>query len=108
MDEQEAESQTGRYREGLKNRELDQEAPQIFWPAPGSSKDVSSFGVGERGGVFKNTTRSEDEKYEVKPTPAKTDFAITSGIDDLLKEKLEKAFHKQTSKVRLHDIAKIA
>src|SRR3989344_579503 len=32
----------------------------------------------------------------------------TSQIDDLLKEKLEKAFHKQTSKVRLHDIAKIA
>lgn len=29
-------------------------------------------------------------------------------IDDLLKEKLEKAFHKATSKVRLHDIAKIA
>lgn len=29
-------------------------------------------------------------------------------IDDLLKEKLEKAFHKQTSKVRLHDIAKIS
>lgn len=29
-------------------------------------------------------------------------------IDDLLKEKLEKAFHKPTSKVRLHDIAKIA
>lgn len=32
----------------------------------------------------------------------------TGRIDDLLKEKLEKAFHKQTSKVRLHDIAKIA
>ncbi len=32
----------------------------------------------------------------------------TSRIDDLLKEKLEKAVHKQTSKVRLHDIAKIA
>ncbi len=29
-------------------------------------------------------------------------------IDDLLKEKLEQSFHKQTSKVRLHDIAKIA
>jgi magnesium transporter len=29
-------------------------------------------------------------------------------IDDLLKEKLEKAFHKQTSKVRLHDLTKIA
>ena len=32
----------------------------------------------------------------------------TGQIDDLLKEKLVKAFHKQTSKVRLHDIAKIA
>jgi magnesium transporter len=32
----------------------------------------------------------------------------TGDIDDLLKEKLEKAFHKQTSKVRLHDLAKIA
>ena len=32
----------------------------------------------------------------------------TGRIDDLLKEKLERAFHKQTSKVRLHDIAKIA
>ena len=32
----------------------------------------------------------------------------TGRIDDLLKEKLEKAFHKQTSKIRLHDIAKIA
>lgn len=32
----------------------------------------------------------------------------TGHLDDLLKEKLEKAFHKQTSKVRLHDLAKIA
>lgn len=32
----------------------------------------------------------------------------TGQIDDLLKEKLERAVHKQTSKVRLHDIAKIA
>lgn len=32
----------------------------------------------------------------------------TERIDDLLKEKLDGAFHKQTSKVRLHDIAKIA
>jgi magnesium transporter len=32
----------------------------------------------------------------------------TSQMDDLLKEKLEKAVHKQTSKVLLHDIAKIA
>lgn len=32
----------------------------------------------------------------------------TGQIDDLLKEKLERAFHKATSKIRLHDIAKIA
>lgn len=32
----------------------------------------------------------------------------TANLDDLLCEKLEKAFHKQTSKVILHDIAKIA
>jgi magnesium transporter len=32
----------------------------------------------------------------------------TGRIDDLLKEQLEKAFNKHTSKVRLHDIAKIA
>ena len=32
----------------------------------------------------------------------------TGQIDDLLKEKLERAFHKPTSKIRLHDIAKIA
>ncbi|HEY4254973.1 MAG TPA: magnesium transporter [Chlamydiales bacterium] len=32
----------------------------------------------------------------------------TGQLDDLLKEKLENAFHKQTSKVRFHDIAKIA
>jgi magnesium transporter len=32
----------------------------------------------------------------------------TGQLDDLLKEKLENAFHKQTSKVRIHDIAKIA
>lgn len=32
----------------------------------------------------------------------------TSQLDDILKEKLERAFHKQTSKVVLHDIAKIA
>jgi magnesium transporter len=32
----------------------------------------------------------------------------TSYLDDLLNEKLERAFHKQTSQVILHDIAKIA
>lgn len=32
----------------------------------------------------------------------------TSHLDDILNEKLEKAFHKQTSQVILHDIAKIA
>jgi magnesium transporter len=32
----------------------------------------------------------------------------TSQLDDILKEKLDRAFHKQTSKVILHDIIKIA
>ena len=32
----------------------------------------------------------------------------TGHLDDILKEKLEMAFHKQTSEVRLHDLAKIA
>jgi magnesium transporter len=32
----------------------------------------------------------------------------THRLDDLLKQKLESAFHKQTSKVSFHDIAKIA
>lgn len=36
------------------------------------------------------------------------DVPVTGQLDDLLKEKLERAYHKQTSKVRLHDIAKIA
>lgn len=44
-----------------------------------------------------------DEKLESPLLESKT-----GTLDDLLKEKLEKAFHKQTSKVRLHDIAKIA
>lgn len=32
----------------------------------------------------------------------------TSQLDDILKEKLDRAYHKQTSKVILHDIVKIA
>lgn len=32
----------------------------------------------------------------------------TSHLDDILNEKLERAFHKQTSQVILHDVAKIA
>ncbi len=34
--------------------------------------------------------------------------SATTKIDDILKEKLERAFHKKTSQVKLHDIAKIA
>jgi len=34
--------------------------------------------------------------------------SATTKIDDLLKEKLERAFHKKTSQVMPHDIAKIA
>ena len=48
---------------------------------------------------------TEDEEMEDR---ADLPESKIGRIDDLLKEKLEKAFHKQTSKVRLHDIAKIA
>jgi len=48
---------------------------------------------------------SNEEEIEDGADPLESK---TGRIDDLLKEKLEKAFHKQTSKVRLHDIAKIA
>jgi hypothetical protein len=51
------------YTEGLKNRELDKEAAQIFWS--------------KRGTVLEDTARSKDEKYDAKPTPAKTDFSVT-------------------------------
>lgn len=47
------------------------------------------------------------EDIDDKNDPQEAESQI-GRIDDLLKEKLEKAFHKQTSKVRLHDIAKIA
>jgi magnesium transporter len=40
--------------------------------------------------------------------PQEESESQTGHIDDLLKERLEKAFNKSTSKVRLHDIAKIA
>jgi len=46
------------------------------------------------------------EEIEDKLSPSME--SKTGRIDDLLKEKLEKAVHKQTSKVLLHDIAKIA
>ncbi|MEI6242941.1 MAG: magnesium transporter, partial [Chlamydiota bacterium] len=35
-------------------------------------------------------------------------FENRARLDDILQEKLEKVFHKQTSAVSLHDIAKIA
>lgn len=49
----------------------------------------------------------ETEELEEKEASSQLE-SKTGQIDDLLKEKLERAFHKQTSKIRLHDIAKIA
>ncbi len=49
------------------------------------------------------------DEYEEKILLQEAPLESKAGrIDDLLKEKLERAFHKDTSKVRLHDIAKIA
>ncbi len=47
------------------------------------------------------------EEIEVRSDSPLLD-SKTGQIDDLLKEKLENAFHKPTSKIRLHDIVKIA
>ena len=49
-----------------------------------------------------------NEEIEEKILPQGKLESKTGRLDDLLKEKLENAFHKQTSKVRLHDLAKIA
>lgn len=47
---------------------------------------------------FQERTPESEHSSDSKPTD----------IDDLLNEKLEQAFHKQTSQVMLHDLAKIA
>jgi magnesium transporter len=51
------------------------------------------------------------EKEELESTISKAGNLMnskTSHLDDILQEKLEKAFHKETSKVSLHDMNKIA
>lgn len=48
------------------------------------------------------------EEDSVHSTSGNLMDSKTSHLDDLLSEKLEEAFHKQTSKVRLNQIAKIA
>jgi len=48
-----------------------------------------------------------DRNEEEEATGSLMDFQ-TSHIDDVLNEKLEEAFHKQTSQVLVHDVAKIA
>jgi len=51
-----------------------------------------------------------DEPEELQPSAATGNLmdSRTSHLDDVLNEKLERAFHKQTSQVLLHDVAKIA
>ncbi len=51
-----------------------------------------------------NEIRSEDERHSVGSIME----SKTQRLDDILIEELENAFHKQTSKFVLHDIAKIA
>lgn len=56
-----------------------------------------------------NDNQEESEKeHEHSPIAGNLMDSITSHLDDVLNEKLEAAFHKQTSQVLLHDIAKIA
>src|ERR1700733_7538650 len=48
-----------------------------------------------------------DEVCEVPLSHQEVDLKIPH-LDDILSEKLEKAFHKQTSQLLLHDVVKIA
>jgi hypothetical protein len=59
--------ENGLYTEGLKNRELGKEAPQIF-----CSEQAT---IAERQGA------SESEKFETKPTLRKTDSSVTMCIN---------------------------
>jgi magnesium transporter len=56
--------------------------------------------------VFTEETATPDE--EIVHTSSSLLDSKTSQLDDILNEKLELAFHKQTSTVVLHDVAKIA
>lgn len=49
-----------------------------------------------------------EEKLEEAPASGNLMDSRTSHLDDVLNEKLEQAFHKPTSQVLLHDVAKIA
>ncbi len=72
------------YREGLKNRELSKEAPQIVRP--------------ERAAFVSDKGPSEDAQSGVKPTLDKTDFSITSGIAQNQTVAISIAFQDQNSK----------
>ena len=50
----------------------------------------------------------ENKEIEELNHPQGNFESKTGQLDDLLKEKLEKAYHKQTSKLCFHDLAKIA
>ena len=56
--------------------------------------------------VFTDEPTSANE--DVIPSSSSLLDSKTSQLDDILNEKLEQAFHKQTSTVLFHDIAKIA
>ena len=49
-----------------------------------------------------------EKDYEPSASAGSLMDSLTSHLDDVLNEKLEAAFHQQTSQVLLHDVAKIA
>ncbi len=50
----------------------------------------------------------ENDAIEIHPSPGDILDSRTTYLDDVLNDKLEKAFHQQTSQVFLHNVAKIA
>src|ERR1700726_2735517 len=57
---------------------------------------------------MKDLRQDESEEHDPGVEPGHLMDSKTSQLDDVLNEKLSQAFHKQTSQVLLHDVAKIA
>ena len=81
------------YRNNLKNREFDKEAPQILHP--------------RRADVFIDTVRGANAKFEVKPTSSKTDSSGYFGItaDSTMREEFRKRVRDRFRPLASHNLS---
>jgi magnesium transporter len=85
----------------------------VFSCANTSLRDTIPCIIGENVSVKRDPVNTEaheenEEPKEYGPLMGGLLDSKTGHLDDVLNEKLENAFHKQTSEVLLHDVAKIA